>query len=201
LFYELQTSHETLCFQTQRGELIVRKGPEQSIVMDFPRGLPTKVEASAELMAQLSKAVGLPKINQIVELWMCNSTRKLAAVVDSPDCIEKLSPNMTAIVDLEFPDEWNVKGIIVTSPDTKEYDFISRYFAPLNGIPEDPVTGSAHTVLGVIYGQKLGKDKMKGFQQSPRGGEMVVELVKGTERMLLSGKARTMLEGTLKNLE
>ncbi|XP_034385410.1 phenazine biosynthesis-like domain-containing protein 1 isoform X3 [Cyclopterus lumpus] len=93
-----------------------------------------------------------------------------------------------------------VKGLILTmkgSPDNQPgYDFYSRYFAPWNGIPEDPVTGSAHTVLGSYWSKQLGKNKMLAYQCSSRGGELELE-VRDDGRINISGQSVTVLQGTI----
>jgi predicted PhzF superfamily epimerase YddE/YHI9 len=88
------------------------------------------------------------------------------------------------------------RGVIVTSrSDVDQYDVISRYFAPAAGIPEDPVTGSAHCALATYWAPKLGKLSFTGYQASPRGGAVRVTL--SGERALLSGQAVTVLQGEL----
>jgi predicted PhzF superfamily epimerase YddE/YHI9 len=93
-----------------------------------------------------------------------------------------------------------VRGVIVTilgGQDTS-YDFISRYFAPWVGIPEDPVTGSAHTVLTPYWSEELG-GKMELFarQCSPRGGELGLELKPDLGQVLVKGQGTIVLSGTL----
>ena len=75
------------------------------------------------------------------------------------------------------------------------YDFVSRFFAPAYGIPEDPVTGSAHTVLAPYWAARLGRDHLVGFQASARGG--LVHVVPDGDRVRLTGRAVTVLDGTL----
>ena len=75
------------------------------------------------------------------------------------------------------------------------YDFVSRFFAPNAGIPEDPVTGSAHCCLGPYWSTRLNKAKLTGYQASERGGFVFVELTK--KRVLLGGKAVTFSSGKL----
>lgn len=93
-----------------------------------------------------------------------------------------------------------VRGVIVTvkgSPESQPgYDFCSRYFAPWNGIPEDPVTGSAHTVLGSYWSKELRKKKLLAYQCSSRGGELKLE-VRDDGRINISGKTVTILKGVL----
>jgi predicted PhzF superfamily epimerase YddE/YHI9 len=83
------------------------------------------------------------------------------------------------------------RGLIVTSKsDDPSIDFLSRFFAPAVGVPEDPVTGSAHCALAPYWGQKLGKQSMVGYQCSLRGGE--VRVVHQGDRVALSGQAVLM---------
>lgn len=89
-----------------------------------------------------------------------------------------------------------MRGLIATAPsDDARYDFVSRFFAPNHGIPEDPVTGSAHCKLMPYWVKRLGKTKLTARQVSPRGGTLVCEL-KG-ERVTLTGRCEAFLEGVL----
>jgi len=86
------------------------------------------------------------------------------------------------------------RGFIVTARSASpDYDFVSRFFAPSVGVDEDPVTGSAHCCLGPHWGERLGKTELTGFQASRRGG--VVRVVLNGERILLGGKAVSILKG------
>ena len=96
--------------------------------------------------------------------------------------------------DIDYLKKLDPRGVIITSV-SKQYDFVSRFFAPKLGIDEDPVTGSAHTQLIPYWARKLGKTKMKAKQMSSRGGELVCEL-RG-DRVLISGKAIKFLEGKI----
>jgi PhzF family phenazine biosynthesis protein len=90
----------------------------------------------------------------------------------------------------------DARGVIVTAAATGgDYDFVSRFFAPREGIAEDPVTGSAHTVLGPYWAERLGRTVLTGFQASPRGGRVGIE-VHG-DRVVLSGRAVLMIDGVL----
>ena len=109
------------------------------------------------------------------------------AVLDDLGRLRELAPNMTSIARLDRP------GVIVTAPGDGEYDFVSRYFAPAKGIPEDPVTGAAHCMLAPYWARRLGKTVLRAYQASPRGGEMVCQ-VKG-DRVELEGRCVFYLEG------
>jgi PhzF family phenazine biosynthesis protein len=95
--------------------------------------------------------------------------------------------------------EAGVGFVIVTGAasenDRPRYDFVSRFFAPGIGIPEDPVTGAAHCTLGPYWAERLGQDELSAYQASERGGEMQVRVAE--ERVHLGGKAITVLQGEL----
>jgi PhzF family phenazine biosynthesis protein len=110
--------------------------------------------------------------------------------VDGETAVRRLAPNHAALATLP------VRGVIVTSrADSPGYDFVSRFFAPGAGVPEDPVTGSAHCALGPFWQARLGKSDLLAFQASPRGGVVRVRVV--GERVKLGGKAVTVLRGEL----
>ncbi|MCL2008679.1 MAG: PhzF family phenazine biosynthesis protein [Treponema sp.] len=85
------------------------------------------------------------------------------------------------------------QGIIITAPGNGELDFASRYFAPNLGIPEDPVTGSAHTLLVPYWAERLGKTSLEAAQLSPRGGRLSCVLING--RVHLSGRGAAFMHG------
>ena len=87
------------------------------------------------------------------------------------------------------------RGVIITAAGGDGADVTSRYFAPAYGIPEDPVTGSAHCALGPFWAARLGRDRLVCHQASARGGILRVE-VRG-DRVILGGQAVTVLEGRL----
>ena len=89
----------------------------------------------------------------------------------------------------------DMHGVIVTAKGEKEYDFVSRFFAPEGGVPEDPVTGSAHCTLANFWYDRLNKTIFRAYQLSQRGGEINLELV--GDRVLLRGKAVTVFRGEL----
>ena len=96
--------------------------------------------------------------------------------------------------DIAYLQKLDLRGVIITAK-SRQYDFVSRFFAPKHGIDEDPVTGSAHTQLIPYWARKLDKTKMKAKQVSHRGGELVCEL--RNDRVLISGKAVKFLEGKI----
>jgi predicted PhzF superfamily epimerase YddE/YHI9 len=111
------------------------------------------------------------------------------AVLESAAVLRALVPDMSAVARLDRA------GVIVTAPGDAGYDFVSRYFAPAKGIPEDPVTGSAHCSLAPYWAKRLGKTAFRAFQASRRGGELGVRLL--GERVGLEGSCVFYLEGTV----
>lgn len=110
--------------------------------------------------------------------------------LESEAAVRAVDPDMRAL--REVP----ARGIIVTArSDDPEYDFVSRFFGPASGVPEDPVTGSAHCALGPWWAETLGRDDLVGCQASPRGGVVRVQ-VRG-DRVRLMGHAVTVCKGTL----
>jgi predicted PhzF superfamily epimerase YddE/YHI9 len=104
--------------------------------------------------------------------------------------VREMTPDLAKLAKLK------ARGVIVTAPGAgRKFDFVSRFFGPRVGVPEDPVTGSAHCALAPWWGKRLGKALMTGYQASARGGEVEVELV--GDRVLLRGSALTMLRGEL----
>jgi PhzF family phenazine biosynthesis protein len=93
----------------------------------------------------------------------------------------------------------DARGVIVTAPaDTESADFVSRFFAPRVGVPEDPVTGSAHCALGPYWAARMGRTDLTGRQVSERGGTVRIHLgAPDAERVSLAGQATTVLQGRL----
>jgi PhzF family phenazine biosynthesis protein len=120
----------------------------------------------------------------------------LLAVFPDEAGVRALAPDFTALAQLTRRD--GIRGIIATvlaADPGSGYDFVSRFFAPAQGIPEDPVTGSAHTALAPYWSSRLGRDSLTGLQASARTG-LVRTAVHG-DRVHLTGHAVTVLDGTL----
>ncbi len=174
-FTELEPRRTAITFQSRSGPLsVAREG--DLLVLDFPSRPP----APAGPLMGLAEALGAPPL----ELWRA---RDLVAVLDSEATVRALQPDLTALARF---DEF---AIIVTAKG-QEADFVSRFFAPRKGVPEDPVTGSAHATLVPFWAQRLGKAKLRALQVSPRAGELFCE-AKG-DRVAIAGRAVKVLEGT-----
>ncbi len=173
---KLQPQRECVVFQTASGPLTVKKNGK-GYVMDFPARFSDSIPATSEI----ANALGVHPVEVFI-----NDFNHMA-VLESPRQVRELIPDMGRVAALDRP------GLIVTGPGDGYYDFISRYFAPSKGIPEDPVTGSAHCMLSPYWSKRLGKTEFKAFQASPRGGEIVCRL-KG-DRVELEGTCVFFLEG------
>ncbi len=161
-------------FSTRSGRLEARQNNGR-IVMDFPSEAPEIVPIPQELRRAIPATVFEAGKNRLDYL----------VVLDSEQAVRGLEPDLTAIARL------GVRGVIVTAAsESGGYDFVSRYFAPQYGIPEDPVTGSAHCCLAPYWCERLGSDKLTGFQASARGGTVEVELAR--DRVLIGGDAVTV---------
>ncbi|HKA58551.1 MAG TPA: PhzF family phenazine biosynthesis protein [Gemmatimonadales bacterium] len=166
-------------FHTKSGLLTAdRRGAW--IELDFPATPATPADAPHGLIEALGakpQFVGRSKFDYLVEL-------------QDDATVRKLDPDLGALSQVE------TRGVIVTSPaDKGKYDFVSRFFAPQSGVPEDPVTGSAHCALAPYWSAKLGKKDLMAFQASARGGEIRLRLE--ADRVRLGGQAVTVLRGEL----
>jgi predicted PhzF superfamily epimerase YddE/YHI9 len=130
----------------------------------------------------LGRALGLP----LRRIW--RNDLDYLAEAGSADELRNLTPDLEALARFEC------RGVIVTSPsESSRFDFLSRYFAPRSGIPEDAVTGSAHLALGQFWSERTGKRELVGRQVSARGGTVRVEVAGGLVTLL--GEAVTSLRG------
>ncbi len=177
LFEHLGYDRKEIRFDSNSGELNVRKAGDR-LVMNFPVSSLQKVKVPSFL----EKAIGV----SAKELY--RDTDYLY-VIESEEQLRSLDPDIRAL------QKADVRGIIVTAPG-EEYDFVSRFFAPAAGVDEDPVTGSAHTMLTPYWGNRLNKKELVGRQVSTRGGTVYCH-EKG-ERVEISGEACTFMEGEIK---
>ncbi len=173
--------NETLRFDTRSGELTAEwKIP--LIIMNFP-ALPDKsVTPPPELMEGLDLGMDIEHVGQNRDDYI--------VLLGSEEAVRALKPNFTLLKSLD------TRGVMVTSPSAgADYDFISRFFAPGAGVDEDPVTGSAHSCLGPFWADRLGKNKLVGYQASARGGVVHVEVI--GDRVEISGEAVTVLRAEI----
>jgi predicted PhzF superfamily epimerase YddE/YHI9 len=152
------------------------------IELDFPATPAAAAPPPAGLLEALRIAtpafVGRSRFDYLVE-------------VADEATVRALAPDLGALANVQ------ARGVIVTSraDGGKGYDFVSRFFAPQSGVPEDPVTGSAHCALAPYWSAKLGKKQLVAYQASPRGGMLRLRL--DGDRVKLGGQAVTVLRGEL----
>ncbi len=167
-------------FDTRSGRLTVRQSGD-AYVMDFPATPPQPID----LPDGLAQALGL------VPAWIGRSRFDLFAVLESEDAVRSFRPDHAAIARLD------ARGLIVTARADRQSsaDVVSRFFAPGSGVPEDPVTGSAHCAIGPYWAERLGTDRLSCVQASARGGHLDVH-VRG-DRVDLTGRAVTVYRAEL----
>ena len=185
LYSHIRVKSELISFKTLSGVLKAER-VEEGMRLDFPRNDPVEVEPPEPLL----KALG---ISSWMDVLFSEETSKLLVRLKTQGQVRDLQPDFSALEAVE--NRLGVRGVIVTSSGSGSYDFVSRYFAPWVGINEDPVTGSAHTVLAPYWWQQLGKLRMLAYQASERGGELHLELAE--DRVYIAGKAVTVVEGFL----
>jgi PhzF family phenazine biosynthesis protein len=176
LFADAEKGRDEVVFRSKSGELRVRRAGDL-LTLDFPSRPPKTVTATDDLLDGLGKP---PR-----EVW---AARDYLAVYESEEDVRTLSPDFTR---LARADRF---AVIVTAPG-REVDFVSRFFAPKQGLPEDPVTGSAHCTLVPFWSKRLGKKRLHALQVSARGGELFCE--DRGERVAISGHAVRYLQGTI----
>lgn len=169
------TAHEVV-FQSASGPLPVRR-TARGYLMSLPARQTTPVEPPAALRA----ALGIDPLEVLTD--SVNYVARFA----SAEAVRTLAPDLGAIARLDRA------GVIVTAEGDGEYDFVSRYFAPRKGIPEDPVTGGAHCTLAPYWAARLGRSTFHAFQASARGGEIRCHVV--GDRVELEGACVFYLEG------
>jgi len=175
VFRYLEPGRGEVRFGSRSGELVVRaEGAE--LVLDFPARPGTPAPAPPLLVAGL----GATPVEVLdAPYWM--------AVFESEREVRALAPDLARLTELGRP-------VIATAPGDA-VDFVSRFFAPAVGVPEDPVTGSAHCTLTPYWAARLDKERLTARQVSARGGEL--RCVHAGERTLIGGRAALYLEGTI----
>jgi phenazine biosynthesis protein PhzF family len=178
----LEVGRDRVIFHSASGPLTVKRS-HAGYIMDLPTRLSEEI-ASPRGLAEALGAVPL-------EVWI-NSFNYMV-VLENAKVVRELVPEMASIAHLDRP------GVIVTAPGDDRYDFVSRYFAPAKGIPEDPVTGAAHCMLAPYWAKRLGKTELRAFQASRRGGEVMCRLM--GDRTELEGACVFYLEGEVEYQE
>lgn len=176
LFFELGFKDEQVRFESRSGPLSARQR-EGLIELDFPAWTPKP----CKIPKGFAHALGHEPL-AILE------TRDYVVLLESENDVRKLTPDMDALK------EFDKVGVIATAPGT-DADFVSRFFAPRVGVPEDPVTGSAHCSLIPFWAERLGKTELFARQISKRGGELFCRLA--GDRVNIAGNAKIYKRGEL----
>jgi PhzF family phenazine biosynthesis protein len=160
-------------FDTRSGRLTVRRLPDGRLSMDFPATPPAAADAPEGLAVLLGAA---PR-------WVGRSRFDLFVELPDEAAVRAVAPDASAIAAL------GARGLIVTAPASAgaDYDVVSRFFAPGAGVPEDPVTGSAHCAIAPYWSARLGTDTLRCFQASARGGFVGTRVA--ADRVELTGGA------------
>src|SRR5215510_9075038 len=172
----LDEKRNTVVFHTLSGRLTVHR-TNTGYVMNFP----------ARPSEPISNVSGLADALGVVPVEVVANAFNYMALVESEQILRELVPDMAAVARIDRP------GVIVTASGGGVYDFVSRYFAPAKGIPEDPVTGAAHCMLVPYWAKRLDRTEFRAYQASRRGGEILCRLT--GERVELEGTCVFYLEG------
>jgi PhzF family phenazine biosynthesis protein len=173
----LETGRAAVAFATRSGTLEVRRADDGSVELDLP-ALPATAMAAPPALAQ---GLGVaPRETLRAANWL--------AVLEDEDQVRRVTPDFATLATL------HPYGVIVTAAG-RGCDFVSRFFGPSFGIPEDPVTGSAHCTLTPFWAARLGKRLLRARQVSKRGGELACE--DRGDRVRLGGRCALYLEGEI----
>jgi PhzF family phenazine biosynthesis protein len=180
---EYRPPTESLQFETRSG-LLGAHLRDGWIELNFPAKPPHAIDPPEDLI----RSLGIPP--QMTPNYVGFDGADYLVEVDSETTLRELQPDFSRLA--RFP----VRGMIVTSrAQHKDYDFVSRFFAPAAGVDEDPVTGSAHCCLTPFWQQRLDRSELVAYQASARGGFLRVRLE--GDRVVLAGQAVTVFQGEL----
>lgn len=177
IFTELNYTKKLIEFDSKSGQLQVTKNNDW-YTLNFPSEEVTLINTPSIL----TEALKVPVLNTYQGKW------KILVELENEEIVMNLTPNFSKLTELES------SGIIVTAKGNKA-DFVSRFFAPKIGINEDPVTGSAHTLLIPFWAKKLNKNNLNAIQVSKREGILKCNYL--NDRVEMSGQAVTYLKGKL----
>jgi PhzF family phenazine biosynthesis protein len=186
IFDRLDGELKTIDFETRSGRLTVARGRDGRHMMSLPSDPLTPLAAPVEFADAVGETLGttapaeLFKGRYVVAVWPHASDVR---AIKGPGDIARL---------LRTVDVW---GLIATAPGDQGYDFVSRFFAPDKGVPEDSVTGSSHCALTPFWAERLGKKTMRARQISPRGGDLTC--TDDGARTVLSGPCALYLTGEI----
>lgn len=173
---ELQPTAEQADFDTKSGRLTVTRAGD-ALVMDFP----SQPAAPCDALALLVDGLGRTPASVL-------AGADYIAVFESADEVAGLAPDLSKLSQLDL------RGVVATAPGGED-DYVLRFFAPKNAVPEDPVTGNVQTALVPYWSERLGKQRLSVRQLSSRGGRMTCEDL--GERITIAGRAVRYLDATI----
>ena len=176
----LEWGSNRITFTTRMAGVLTVTRDGDLYTLDFPSRPPVPL---AEAPAGLVEALGGPQPVAVLK------SRDLLVVYEDEATVRALSPDMSALARVD------AFATCVTAPGRDGVDFVSRFFAPGGGVPEDPVTGSAHCTLVPYWAERLGKTRLEARQVSARGGALACELA--GDRVKMGGKAVLYMEGSI----
>jgi PhzF family phenazine biosynthesis protein len=180
VMHALGQAPSKIVFDSLSGPLSVSKSGDK-LELDFPR---LDVRPQPEALAKVAACFDVKP----VEMHVSEDYDAYLALYEKAADIERLTPNFTHLNALD-------RTVIVTARGENGVDFVSRYFAPTAGIPEDPVTGSTHCVLATFWSRLLGKTDFHARQVSKRGGDLWLKLE--GDRVKIAGHATAVMKGTI----
>lgn len=192
VLFEFYTQQATIYFEVKNlGQFIVHKEADGKIVMDFPVRRAEKISEYPEVLKQaLSYPFKNVYLNAQAYIVEYEAAKHVLAEQPNLELLKQLGKIRTAITasatDLD---------VAITASDEK-YHCISRYFAPANGIDEDPVTGSIHTAIAPLWMEKLGVQQLVAYQASKRGGTLYCTL-KESNRIQIAGYAQLYMQAEI----
>jgi predicted PhzF superfamily epimerase YddE/YHI9 len=186
IFNELAPELTTVSFETRSGTLTVQRGAEGRLDMSLPADPVEPFAGPLGFKEALGAALGVSPPEETYKGRYVLAVWNDAGIVRGPS-----GPGDIARV-IRGAGSW---GLIATAPGDQGYDFVSRFFAPDKGVPEDPVTGSAHCALVPFWAKRLGKKNLRAHQASPRGGDLLC--TDEGSRVVLSGTCALYLRGEI----
>lgn len=182
LFHELGQTGDRITFDSRSGPLVVVRRADEKLELDFP-STPVSAEMDGAVAHAVAAALGG------ASAWLGRSKFDRFAVLADASAVRTVRPELSHVAAA------GGRGLIVTAPGDGACDFVSRFFAPQSGIPEDAVTGSAHCALTPYWSRRLGKTRLHARQVSARGGELWCEMA--GDRVKIAGHSRLYLRGEI----
>ncbi|MDD2763804.1 MAG: PhzF family phenazine biosynthesis protein [Opitutaceae bacterium] len=182
LFNQLGQAGHRVVFDSRSGPLPVALMDDGLIELNFPATPPTPGADAAATRAVAAALGQTPR-------WLGHSKFDLFAVLPDAASVRAVRPDLAQVAAA------GRRGLIVTAPGGEDCDFVSRFFAPQSGVPEDPVTGSAHCALAPYWAARIGKTVLQARQVSARGGRLCCTVA--GDRVKIAGRAVLYLRGEL----